>query len=182
MKRIFSTVFTVGGILAFAACNNSGSNSENATDSTSVSSTSTMEMNSANGGSVGAGSYVDLNTGKSVTRDDASGRYVDDAGNPVDFYVDVNSRDTFYGESGQNVNNAIIHEGDAWRVDDTKVKMNGNEMKVKGEDDDTKVKMNDNEVKIKGSDDSKIKANENEYKEKSGNGKVKSNDNETKIK
>jgi len=164
MKRISLAVMIAGATLGFAACNNANSDSENSSDSTSVSSTSTMDMNSANGGSATAGSYVDLNTGKSVRKDDASGRYVDDAGNPVDFYVDVNSRDTFYGESGQNVNNALIHEGSEWRVDDTKIKANDNELKMKSGDDEAKVKMNDNEVKVKGSDDSKIKANDNETK------------------
>ncbi|HRO41578.1 MAG TPA: hypothetical protein PL009_01995 [Flavipsychrobacter sp.] len=161
MKRVMYSIVAFGA-LSFAACNDLANSEENTSDSTTVS-TGSIEMSTGSGGSSAMASYIDLKTGGSVRRDEASGRYVDESGNPVDIYVDVNSRDTFSATSGQIVNNALIHEGDNWRVDDTKIKIDGDEIKVKQGDD-------------------KIKMDGDEYKEKIGNTKVKMEDGETKVK
>ena len=80
--------------------------------------------------------------------DEATGRYVDESNNPVDFYVDMNTRDTFSGRSGEVVNNALIHGDDgSWSVDETKIKMEDDEYKSKTGD--TKVKVEDDEAKVK---------------------------------
>lgn len=162
MKKVIYSVFIAMGAAGFAACNNTADSEETTTDSTTVSSGS-AEMSTGAGGTGTAAGYVDLQTGKTVRRDETSGRYVDESGNPVDFYVDVNSRDTFYGSSGQNVNNALIHEGETWRVDDAKIKV---------DDDEIKIKQGDDKLKIEG----------DEYKEKSGNTKIKSDEEGTKVK
>jgi hypothetical protein len=146
--------------ISLGACNNDADSNGDITDSTSESSTLNADMNS---NTENQGQYVDLNTGKSVKRDNATGRYVDDAGNPVDFYVDVNSKDTFYGETGKNVNNAVIYTNGEWQLDDTKIKVDGDEIKMKSGD--TKVKMEGDEYKRK-TDDSKLKAEGDEVKTK----------------
>jgi hypothetical protein len=161
MKRLIMVSFAASALLfGFTACNESGEGDTETTDSLSVSST---EMD-ASSGAGGTSAYIDLSTGATVRRDEVTGRYVDQNNNPVDFYVDINTRDTFYGSSGQVVNNAIIHEDDGtWRVDDTKIKIEGDEMKIKE---------GDNKTKIDG----------DEYKSKSGDTKVKSEGGETKVK
>ena len=89
---------------------------------------------------------------------------MDEYNNPVDFYVDINTQDTFYGNSGQVVNNALIHGDDgSWKVDETKIKIDGDEMKMKNGDD-------------------KIKIAGDEYKEKTGDTKVKVDGDESKVK
>jgi len=158
MKKLLVLAVAIG-TSCFVACNESTTTEEN----TNSASTGTAEMSTSSGGTGTAGNYVDLQTGKTVMRDDATGRYVDESGNTVDFYVDMNTRDTFSGQTSQNVNNALIHEGDNWRVDDTKIKIDGDEMKIK-------------------QGDKKIKIDGDEYKAKDGNTKVKSEDGETKVK
>jgi len=153
---LFALVLSIG----LGACNNDAGSNGDTTDSTSESTTLNADMNS---NTESQGQYVDLNTGRSVKRDNASGRYVDDAGNPVDFYVDVNSKDTFYGENGKNVNNAVIYTNGEWQLDDTKIKIDGDEIKMKSGD--TKVKMEDDEYKRK-TGDSKLKADGGEVKTK----------------
>jgi hypothetical protein len=153
---LFTLVLSAG----LGACNNNTGANGDATDSTGETTTLNAHMNS---NTDSQGQYVDLNTGRSVKRDNATGRYVDDAGNPVDFYVDVNSKDTFYGENGKNVNNAVIYTNGEWQLDDTKIKIDGDEIKMKSGD--TKVKMEDDEYKRK-TDDSKLKADEDGVKVK----------------
>jgi hypothetical protein len=153
---LFALILSIG----LGACNNNAGNNGDATDSTSESTTLNTDMNSSTGT---AHEYVDLKTGTAVRRDEATGRYVDDAGNPVDFYVDVNTKDTFYGETGTNVNNALINSNGEWKIDDTKIKIDGDEIKMKSGD--TKVKMEDDEYKRK-TDDSKLKVDGDEVKTK----------------
>jgi hypothetical protein len=146
--------------MGFAACSNDGEGDTASTDSTSITTTE-MDASTASGGTSG---YVDLSTGASVRRDEATGRYVDESNNPVEFYVDINTQDTFYGSSGQVVNNALIHSDDGtWKLDDTKIKIDGDEMKMKNGDD-------------------KVKMEGDEYKEKTGDTKMKSDGDETKVK
>ncbi len=148
-------------ILAFTACsdNNSGGTDNEMDGSTTMTTSSEL---STGGTGMSDAAYVDLQTGDRVTQD-ASGRYVDGAGNPVDFYVDINTRDTFYGHSGEVVNNALINENGNYRVDEAKLKIDGDELKYK-------------------SGDTKIKIEDDEYKRKDGDTKVKVEDDEVKIK
>lgn len=143
--------------LSFTACNND-ENADGTANSDSVTTTTTTEM-----GGTGAVSYVDLRSGRTVTKDEATGRYVDDAGSPVDFYVDINARDTFYGMTGQNVNNALLYENGDWKLDETKVSSDNGQaegsngdMKTKTDGDESKLKTDDVKVKTEG-DETKVK-------------------------
>ena len=161
MKQLIVLSFASLTMFGLAACNNTEDGDTESSDSTSLTTTTEMDAGTSAGGS---SSYIDLRSGKSVRKDEMTGRYVDESNNPVDFYVDVNTRDTFYGTTGQVVNNALIHEDDGnWRVDDAKIKVDGDEIKVKSGDD-------------------KLKIDGNDYKEKSGDTKVKSDGDETKVK
>ncbi len=133
--------------LSFTACNSSETETTS-TDSTSVMTTETTT----------ATQYVDLNTGNTVEmRKNESGQMVSMAtGEPVEFYVDMNTRDTFYGKTGTVVNNAIV------RGDDMKYEL-----------DESKAKWDGNELKVEYADGGKMKADEDEYKYKSGDGKTK---------
>jgi hypothetical protein len=129
-------------------CNNADSTSEETTDSTAVSTGSADAATGAGGG------YVDLKTGKTVTAD-ASGKYVDESGAPVRFYVNMDTRDTFDAETGTNVNNSMIYDNGDWRVNTevnsstntdtdntgaTDSKTKSDNLKVKSEEDKYKVK------------------------------------------
>jgi hypothetical protein len=148
MKKLMIPALAIA-TLSFAACNNS---SETETTSTDTVSTSTTVAPAAT-------QYVDLNTGNPVEmKKDESGHMVSMAtGEPVEFYVDMNTRDTFYGKTGTVVNNAIMRS-----KDDTKYELDG-----------AKAKWDGNELKIEYADGSKVKADEDEYKYKSGDGKTK---------
>jgi hypothetical protein len=161
MKRYFILGVAAITAISFTSCD-SDNNSEDTTMTDSTSISTEMSGTTEAGGAMGS-SYVDLKTGKSVRRDDASGRYVDESGSPVDFWVDVNTRDTFYGSAGTNVNNALIYDGGDWRVDDSKIKIDGDEVKIKDEAGKTKIEGN-------------------EYKDKTSDTKVKSEGDETKVK
>ncbi|RYE23322.1 MAG: hypothetical protein EOP51_10950 [Sphingobacteriales bacterium] len=152
MKKLMIPAFTIAvATLGFTACNNAESESTT-TDSTAMT-TTTMETAPA------ASQYIDLNTGQPIEmkKNEENGKMVAMAtGEPVEFYVDMNTRDTFYGKTGTVVNNVMVK---------------GEDMKYKL--DDAKVKWDGNELKILYADGSKVKADENEYKYKSGDGKTK---------
>jgi hypothetical protein len=158
MKKLLMLSFAAT-LLMFTAC--SDNNSEDTAGTDDSTSLTTTEMSTAGTGASDA--YIDLKTGSTVTKDEASGRYVDASGNPVDFYVDVNTRDTIYASTGQNVNNAVIYDNGEWRVDEGKVKIDGDEMKYKN-------------------GDTKVKVDGDEYKSKSGDTKVKVDGDESKVK
>jgi hypothetical protein len=163
MRNLFILGIAAAAAIGFTSCGNDNEETLTSTDSTSTSSMGEMNASTDAGGATASGSYVDLKTGKSVRRDETSGRYVDESGSPVDFWVDVNTRDTFYGSAGTNVNNALIYENGDWRVDDSKVKVDGDEVKMKDAAGKTKVDGTD-------------------YKDKTSDAKVKSEGDETKVK
>ena len=162
-------------------------------------------------GTNSSGNYVDLATGKPLTKDPKTGLYVDEAGRPVEFFVDINSKDTFYSRTGQNVNNALVQEHGKWKIGNTKIVSEGDEMKIrtpngrvkvendeaKAKDVNTKLKVEDDGIKMKGKD-SKLKTDDDQmkakgphgkekidgddYKKKTEDGKIKAEDDEMKIK
>lgn len=142
--------------LALQSCNNSTESETSTTDSTAdgmdVTTTTTVEKK-----------YINLQTGGVVSQDASTGYYVDETGTPVLLYVDMSTMDTFYGQSAQIVNNALIHEGNEWKVDESKVKIDGDEMKIKSAD-GSKTKVDGDEVKIKNADGSKTKIDGDETK------------------
>lgn len=142
MKRFILGIFAIGAMIEFFSCNNNNAESTATADSTTMSTTTTS-------------SYVSLKTGQPVKLDQSTGKYVDESGAPVAFYVDANTKDTFYGESGQVVNNAIIYDTATqdWHVDEAKIQTTtttevpasepaatSGDVKIKKEGDEVKVK------------------------------------------
>jgi hypothetical protein len=179
MKTILYAAIAVSAI-AFTSCgNNKTSNTESSTDTTS--SANQSSSSSGNSGSSGA-SYVDLNTGKTIqiSHDDATGITTDiGTGKPVQFYINPITNDTF-DTRGRLVNNALILADGGWEVDETKIKSDGDDLKVKT--DDMKVKTDGDETKIK-TGDSKVKTDGNDSKVKTDDLKIKNDDGqEVKVK
>lgn len=143
------------------------------------------------GGRVEPGTYVDLNTGDSihVIADPETGYAINsETSKPVYLYVN-NKRDTIF-TTGLVVNDKLIANKDGyWEVDDTKVKVDDEEVKIKYADykkkvdgDDYKIKDGDYKLKVEGDGDVKIK--DGDYKKKideDGDVKIKDGDSKTKI-
>ena len=138
---------------AFTACN-SGTGEENMEDSTAMEMETTESM-----------SYIDLNTGQPVEvkwDDDNTNAMNAVTNDPLAFYVDMNTLDTFYGRTGTIVNNAILRtEEGKYELDENKVKWDGGDLKIKyadgsklkvDEDGDRKFKSGDGDLKIKQKD------------------------------
>ena len=150
---------------AVIACNNKGAN-DGDTDTTMMSESSEMTMTST--AQVVPGTYRDLSTGKTVyiIADPQTGWAVDSISKvPVEFYID-NAGDTLF-QTGLVVNHAIINTDGKWTLDETKIKRDGDDIKIKYSD-GSKVKTDDGDVKIK-TDAGKIKADEDTVKVKPNN-------------
>ena len=167
MKKLFVLSATALTVLGFAACGDSNNEDTAMTDSTTVVTDGTAMTDAATTTTTTTESYVDLTTGNPVHRDQASGRYVSDNDNtPVEYYVNVSTRDTFYGETGQNTNNAMIHDNSGkWSYDKTKIEVQ-RDGDIKMKDGDTKVKIdNDGDMKMKDENGkTKIDADDGEVK------------------
>jgi hypothetical protein len=148
MKYTKILSLAVVAALSFTSCGN-GENEETVSDTTTMETTAEPMAAEV--------TYYDLSTGSALHKDQASGRYVDEGGTEAKFYVDAQARDTFYGATGQNVNNAMINENNNWRVDEAKVKIT--EDKVVIEDEDSKLKVKEDKAKLI-TEDQKIKAKE----------------------
>ncbi len=165
MKNLLKILsFAVIGT-AVVACN-SKSDQDGDTDTTMMSSS---EMTTTSTASVVPGSYTDLNTGKTVyiVADPTTGWAVDSISKvPVEFYID-NSGDTLF-QTGVVVNNAIMKTDGKWTLDETKIKRDGDDIKIKNED-GSKVKMEaDGDLKTK-SADGKVKVEDDTVKVKPKN-------------
>lgn len=181
MKNILIPV-AVGAMLALGSCD-SGTTSETTTDSTAnteIASSPGGELSSAGTASVDLNaSYMDLKTGKTFTidRDSATNSYVNrETREPVLYYVNVATNDTF-DRSGRWVNGALLKtDNGTYSVDESRLKTKTDEdgdVKVK-DGDDTKMKMDGNEVEAKiKTDGSKEKMDGNKYKKKTDTSKTK---------
>ncbi|HET8829145.1 MAG TPA: hypothetical protein VFM79_07370 [Pelobium sp.] len=110
--------------------------------------------------------YKNLQTGEKVyIIESESGQAIDSvSGNPVEFYVNLETRDTIYGETGEVVNNKVIKTSDGvYKLDESKFKSEVEQLLESG--DDVKVKVDGDEMKIK-TDDQKIKIEDGETKVK----------------
>ena len=139
MRKLMLCFLFASASFIFGSCKDNG---EESTTTTTTDNTTTTTMPPADGTNTTTTTttrYVRLGNGAPVTIDTSTGRYVDESGSPVDFYVDLNSNDTFYGETGQNVNGGLIYENNTWRLDNTKVKIDKSKMKVKSGDDKMKT-------------------------------------------
>lgn len=144
-----------------------------------------------NGTKVEPGTYVDLNTGDSimVIADPETGYAINsETRKPVYLYVN-DKKDTIF-TTGIVVNDKLItSEGGYYEVDETKVKVDDEEVKIKYADykkkvdgDDYKIKDGDYKLKVEGDGDVKIK--DGDYKKKiseDGDVKIKDGDAKTKI-
>jgi hypothetical protein len=167
-------------LATLAACDNQTTEETTSTDSlagtdNSVVSTTVME-----------GPYTDLSTGQTVElrKDEKTGYVVYVAtGEPIDFYIDMNTLDTFFGRSGTVVNNMILYtDENRYMLDDAEVKWDGEELKILGAD-GSKEKLEGDEYKSKSADGSKVKQDGDEYKVKTSDGtKVKEEDGKVKVK
>ena len=114
------------------------------------------------------GSYRELNTGNTVyiISDPQTGWAIDSISRvPVEFYID-NSGDTLF-QTGLVVNHVIMKADGKWMLDETKIKRDGNEIKIKFPDGD-KIKIDGDEMKIK-DEDGKIKIGDDTMKVKPNN-------------
>ena len=103
-----------------------------------------------------------------IIKDSVSGEAIDSiTKEPVLFYVNLATKDTIYGKTGEVVNNSIIRtENGAYILDETKIKMPEAEITIPSGD--VKIKVDGDEMKIK-TDDKKIKIDGNERKVKYNN-------------
>lgn len=129
-----------------------------------------------------ASRYTDLSTGQPVDLYyDPKTRttYSSLTNEPVDFYVDMSSGDTIYGRGRYVVNNYIVRSADSsYRLDDGKIKIDKNEIKIK--DGSKKWKMDKSDMKIKDgnmkakADSTGAKMKDNDMKKKMDDGRTKS--------
>jgi hypothetical protein len=155
--------------LAVASCTNNKT-AESSADSTATSS----EMSVSTTSSVVPGSYVDLATGKTVyiISDPETGYAMDSIARvPIEFYINPSTSDTIY-MTGEIVNNSLVNNNGTWSLSpDAKIKMDGDEMKIK--DGDTKVKVDGSDSKVKDGDYKQKVDDGTEVKTKDGDSKTK---------
>jgi RNase P/RNase MRP subunit p29 len=165
MKNSFKILSLAVISTAVIACNNKGAD-DGDTDTTMMSESSEMTTTTAQ---VVPGSYKDLTTGKTVyiIADPQTGWAVDSISKvPVEFYIDNTSGDTLF-QTGLVVNHAIMKADGKWTLDETKIKRDGNDIKIKYSD-GSKVKIDGEDVKIK-TDAGKIKLDDDTVKVKPNN-------------
>lgn len=177
MKKIFLGL-AVTAMLA-TACNNDKKNQNDADSLTYNEEDGTTTMPKPE---VREGEYVNLASGEKVNivRDPATGIAVDSKTQiPVEFYYDPVTLDTMY-QSGMVVNHLLIKEGEGkYRLDSLKIKVDGDEIKIKG--DSSKLKVDGDEMKMKSGDD-KMKVDGSDGKIKTSDTKMKVEDGEMKVK
>ena len=132
------------------------------------------------------GRFLNLSTGKevTVTKDEETGMMVDKETNkPVLLYADTRAKDTFYGVTGAKVNGKLERVGKGVYVYDDgekKIKIDGDEYKVKEGDAKLKMDADGDEYKYQNGA-AKINNEDGEYKEK-GKGYAKKVDEDGDVK
>lgn len=171
MKVIHGLILGATMTVAMMACNNDRTADADHDDAADMTTTTTESTDAV----VVPGTYVDLNTGKEIhiVRDESTGYATDSIAKvPVDFYINSTTNDTLY-RTGMVVNNMLVEKDGKWMLDDTKVKVDGDKIKIK--DGDSKTKINDEESKEK-EGDYKKKVDGDEVKIKDGDSKTKIED------
>ena len=162
MKNIRSILSAVIIIAAFMGCNSNQKN-DMAGDTTM-----TTESEYKTEVKVVPGNYTNLNTGKTVyiIMDPQTGWAIDSIERvPVEFYTN-NTGDTLF-QTGLVVNNAIMRADDKWMLDETKVIRDGDKIKIKFPDGD-KIKIDGEDMKLK-DEDGKVKIDGDSVKVKPNN-------------
>lgn len=179
MKSTGKLCLAAAMALALSACNNEArENANTATDDMHADSSMAVADSPVK---VVPGSYVNLGTGKKVyiIPEESTGYAYDSIAKvPVEFYINPSTNDTL-DRTGRVVNHMLVQHDGKWTFDGTKVKVDGEDIKIK--DGDTKVKMDDDESKVK-SGDYKKKVDGDEVKIKDGDTKTKIEDGEVKKK
>jgi len=144
--------------LGVSACNNQ----KGASDDESSTNVDNQEMTVVDKPVVRSGQYINLSTGEDVyiISDSISGVAIDSISrSPIQFYYDPITLDTLFA-NGLIVNNMLINDGDGkYRLDDTKIKIDGDEIKIKTGD--SKIKIDGDDMKTK-DENSKTKVDDNE--------------------
>lgn len=166
MKNLMKILaFSALATVATACSNNKAGDGDQ--DTTMMSESS--EMTTTSTAQVVPGSYTNLSTGKKVyiVADPTTGWAVDSITKvPVEFYVNSGG-DTLF-QTGVVVNNAIMKTDGKWMLDETKIKRDGDDIKIKYED-GSKVKMEgDGDAKMKG-EAGKVKVEDDTVKVKPKN-------------
>jgi len=177
MSTIKQLLVITGSAMIITSCQEANSEKDVATDST------TTEQPVVDNTPTPTAKYVDLKTGQPVElyyNSKKKRTYSESTNEPVDLYVNVATGDTIYGQGRYVVNNYIVKTEDGtYKLDNKKIKIDGDDIKIK--DGDKKFKMEDGEIKIKDGDD-KMKADADESKLKTDDMKKKTEDGETKTK
>jgi hypothetical protein len=174
MNKIKIILLTTLAAFGFAACKDSPAGNSSSSDKATN-----------NNSTLVSGAYIDLNTGETVKlrKDKETGYVLNDAtGEPLDLYVNTATRDTFYGRTGTVVNRAVVYKEGKYELDESKIKWEGKELKVKNAHDDGKVKIERHEVKHKFAGGGKIKRERHEKKIKMYGFKIKREKHGIKVK
>jgi hypothetical protein len=172
MTKIKQLLTITGSVLIIASCQEA--NTEN--NDLKADSIATEQPAVDNNAQTNNSKYVDLKTGQPVDLYyDSKKKKTYSASNdePVDLYVNVATGDTIYGEGRFVVNNYVVKTEDGkYKLDNKKVKIDGDEIKIK--EGNKKFKMSEDEIKIKDGDaDRKMKADADEQKMKTEDMKTK---------
>lgn len=172
MTKIKQLLTITGSVLIIASCQEAANNESDVKNDSIVTEQPAVDNNAQTNNS----KYVDLKTGQPVDLYyDSKKKKTYSASNdePVDLYVNVATGDTIYGEGRFVVNNYIVKTEDGkYKLDNKKVKIDGDEIKIK--EGNKKFKMSADEIKIKDGDaDRKLKADADEQKMKTEDMKTK---------
>lgn len=173
MTKIKQLLTVTGSVLIIASCQEAANNENDLkNDSIATEQPAAVDNNAQTNNS----KYVDLKTGQPVdlyydSKKKKTYSAINDE--PVDLYVNVATGDTIYGEGRFVVNNYIVKTEDGkYKLDNKKVKIDGDEIKIK--EGNKKFKMSADEIKIKDGDaDRKLKADADEQKMKTEDMKTK---------
>jgi hypothetical protein len=183
MKLIKQVLAVTGSALIIMSCQNSNDTKRIESEADSTMTTDQPVNDNSNMNTEASNQYVDLKTGQSTDLyydNDKKMTYSSVNNEPVDLYVNVTTGDTVYGRGRYIVNNYVVKTPEGtYKLDDSKVKVTKDGIKIK--DGDKKLKIEDGELKVKDGD-KKYKADADEEKLKTDDGKMKSEDEDSKIK
>ena len=185
MKKL-QALFTVTGIIAIMLCSFAVSAQTDTIPKKYYDSTlqkKQWDRNPARSDEVMSYTYIDLNSGDTLDYwFDSEKKTVMNRSNnqPVEFYINTHTGDTVYGRGRFVINGLLLRGEDGkWKFDESKVKIDKDELKIK--DGNRKLKIDGDEAKVK-EDGRKIKLDGDEGKIKDGKTKAKVDKDEMKVK